>query len=81
MSNIEKYNNIFVEVFGVEPSVLNDNFSKDTVDLWDSVHQLNLVSLAEEIFDIMLDPEDIMGFTSYGKGKEIVVNQGVDLNF
>lgn len=79
MSNIEKYNNIFVEVFGVEPSVLNDNFSKDTVDLWDSVHQLNLVSLAEETFDIMLDPEDIMGFTSYGKGKEIVRNQDIEL--
>ncbi|MDE5674366.1 MAG: acyl carrier protein [Muribaculaceae bacterium] len=79
MSNIEKYNNIFVEVFGVDPSLLNDDFSKDTVDLWDSVHQLNLVSLAEETFDIMLDPEDIMGFTSYGKGKEIVAAQGVDL--
>ena len=28
MSNIEKYNNIFVEVFGIEPSVLNESFSK-----------------------------------------------------
>lgn len=79
MTNLEKYNNIFVEVFGVEPSVLGNDFSKDTVDLWDSVHQLNLVSLAEETFDIMLDPEDIMGFTSYDKGKEIISNQGVDL--
>lgn len=79
MTNLEKYNDIFTEVFGVDASSLNDNFSKETIDQWDSVHQLNLVSLAEEAFDIMLDPEDIMGFTSYAKGKEIIANQGVEL--
>lgn len=80
MTNIDKYNQIFTEVFGVTPSSLNDDFGKETVDQWDSVHQLNLVSLAEEAFDIMLDPEDIMGFTSYAKGKEILMNQDIDLN-
>lgn len=79
MTNLEKYNGIFTEVFGVEPSALNESFSKDNVDLWDSVHQLNLVSLAEETFDIMLDPEDIMAFTSYEGGKDIVRRQDVEL--
>ncbi len=79
MTNLEKYNNIFTEVFGVDASDLNDNFGKETVDQWDSVHQLNLVSLAEEAFDIMLDPEDIMGFTSYAAGKQILKNQDIDL--
>lgn len=79
MTNLEKYNQIFTEVFGVDASVLNDNFSKDTVDLWDSVHQLNIVSLAEEAFDIMLDPEDIMGFTSYIAGKKILKKQDIEL--
>lgn len=79
MANLEKYNNIFIEVFGVDTSALGDDFNKETVDQWDSVHQLNLVSLAEETFDIMLDPEDIMGFTSYADGKEILGRQGVEL--
>lgn len=79
MTNLDKYNNIFTEVFGVDSSVLNDDFGKDTVDQWDSVHQLNLISLAEEAFDIMLDPEDIMGFTSYAAGKEILKNQEIEL--
>lgn len=78
MSNIEKFNGIFTEVFGVSSDALGENFSKDTVEQWDSVHQLNLVSLAEEAFDLMLDPEDIMAFTSYAKAKEIVANQGVE---
>ena len=54
MTNIEKYNNAFVEVFGVEIAVLDDGFSKDSVDAWDSVHQLNIIALLEESLDIML---------------------------
>lgn len=79
MSNLEIYNGIFTEVFGVDASALGDGFGKDSVAEWDSVHQLNLVSLAEDAFDIMLDPEDIMAFTSYAKGLEIMRNQGVEL--
>ena len=66
-------------MFGVESSVLGDGFGKESVPEWDSVHQLNLVSLAEEAFDLMLDPEDIMGFTSYANGLEIVRRQGVEI--
>lgn len=79
MTNLDKYNNIFTEVFGVSVDTLNDNFGKETIGEWDSVHQLNLVALIEEAFDIMLDPEDIMGLTSYKAGKEILKNQDIEL--
>ena len=79
MSNLEKYNNAFVEVFGVEENVLGVNFDKDSVDGWDSVHQLNIIALLEEAFDIMLDPEDIMELTSYEKGKELMAKYEVEL--
>ena len=79
MTNIEKYNQAFVEVFGVNESVLNDSFAKDSVVGWDSVHQLNIIALLEESFDIMFDPEDIMEFTSYEKGKIILGKYGVSL--
>ncbi|MBR2456463.1 MAG: acyl carrier protein [Bacteroidaceae bacterium] len=79
MNNLEKYNNAFIEVFGVEDSALGSNFNKDSVDGWDSVHQLNIIALLEESFDIMLDPEDIMELTSYEKGKELMVKYEVEL--
>lgn len=79
MDNLEKYNDIFVEVFGIIPEALSDNFNKDNIEAWDSVHQLNLVTLAEEAFDVMLDPEDIMAFTSYAAGKEILRRQDVEI--
>ena len=79
MTNIEKYNEAFVEVFGVDSAVLNDSFSKDSEESWDSVHQLNIIALLEESFDVMFDPEDIMEFTSYGKGREILKKYEVEL--
>ena len=75
----QKYNKVFSEVFGVAENVLNDNFSKDSVKGWDSVHQLNIIALLEEEFDIMFEPEDIMGFTSYKAGKEILRVYGVEI--
>lgn len=79
MNNLEKYNNAFIEVFGVKESALGSNFNKDSVDGWDSVHQLNIIALLEESFDIMLDPEDIMELTSYEKGKELMAKYEVEL--
>ena len=79
MTNLEQYNAIFVEVFGVSTDSLGDNFSKETVGEWDSVHQLNIISLLEETFDLMLDPEDIMACTSYNAGKEILTKNGIEL--
>ena len=78
MHNLETYNNAFVQVFGAKPEELNDNYGKETVDEWDSVHQLGLVFKLEEAFDIMFDPEDIMGLTSYAKGKDILKKYEVE---
>lgn len=72
MNNIEKLNNIFCEVFSVDASVLDSGFDNKSVDNWDSVHQLSLTTEVEDAFDIMLDAEDILGFTSYEKAKEIL---------
>lgn len=77
--NKEKYDSAFVEVFAVTPDMLSDDFSRETVDAWDSVHQLNIVALIEEAFDLMFEPEDIMGFTSYKAGKEILKNYEIEL--
>lgn len=72
MEYLEMYNNAFVQVFGAKLEDLNDNYSKETVDEWDSVHQLSLIAEFEDAFDIMFDPEDIMEMTSYAKGKELL---------
>lgn len=72
MTNLEKYNQIFTEVFAVEESQLGEDFNSQNVDGWDSVRQLSLTTAMEDAFDIMLDAEDILDFNSYEKGKSIL---------
>lgn len=79
MSNLEQLNNIFCEVFGIEPSVLGEGFDHNSVDGWDSVRQLSLTSSIEDAFDIMLDPEDILSCNSYVGAKEILKKYEIEL--
>lgn len=79
MSNLEKLNRIFCEVFSVEESALNSEFNNFSVEGWDSVHQLSLTSSVEDEFDIMLDAEDILEFTSYDNAKAILAKYEIEL--
>ncbi len=79
MTNLEKYDNIFVEVFAVEKTALGTDFTKENVGSWDSIHQLNVTAQIEETFDLMFEPEDIMGMTSYEAGKELLAKYNVEL--
>ena len=79
MTNLDKYNQIFVEVFGVDVSQLGADFNNQHVDGWDSVRQLSLTTSMEDAFDIMLDAEDIIDFNSYEKGKAILAKYEIKL--
>ena len=80
MSNVEKLNNILLEIFpSLTVADLNDNLDKNNVDGWDSVHQLSIVSSLEDTFDIMLDVEDISKVDSYAHIKEILIKNDVEL--
>lgn len=79
MTNLEKLNSIFCEVFSVEETALNGEFNKCNVAGWDSVRQLSLTSAIEDEFDIMLDAEDILDFTSYDNAKKILAKYEIEL--
>ncbi len=79
MTNLEKLNAIFCEVFGVEVSALGTEFDNKSVEGWDSVRQLSLTTAVEDTFDIMLDPEDILEFTSYDNAKAILEKYDIGL--
>jgi len=72
MENLEKYKAVFIDVFEVGVDVLNETFSSTNVDSWDSITQLNLVTSIEDMFDVILDTEDILGFKSFENGKIIL---------
>lgn len=79
MTNLEKLDGIFCEVFSVDAAALGDSFDSSSVEGWDSVRQLSLTSSVEDAFDIMLDPEDILEFTSYANAKSILAKYDIEL--
>ena len=81
MKNIEKYNQAFVESFDIQESVLQEkNLEYNTIDEWDSIGHMGLMSALEDAFDIMLETEDIIEFSSYEKGKEILKKYEVEID-
>jgi acyl carrier protein len=71
-SNINKYKEIFTDVFSVNESELNETFSRESIKDWDSIHQLNLLTYIEDTFDVMLSTDDALSLISYAKGIEIL---------
>ena len=78
MSNLEKYNEIFCENLQVTADQLHD-LKYQGVELWDSVGHMTLMAALEDTFDIMLDTDDIIDFSSYEKGKEILKKYDVEI--
>lgn len=71
MTNIEKYNNAFIEALDVEKSQLADLKYQD-IAAWDSVGHMGLISEIEDAFDIQMETDDIVDFGSYEKGIELL---------
>lgn len=79
-SNLEKYNNAFVEVFGISEDVLSGLKYQD-IPAWDSVGHMSLIAALEDAFDIMMDTDDIIDLSSYEKGKEILSKSEYGVEF
>lgn len=77
MSNLEKYNNVFCETLQISEDKLN-GLEYQGVELWDSVGHMTLMAALEDAFDIMMDTDDIVDFSSYEKGKEILKKYDVE---
>lgn len=78
MSNIEKYKNAFVTGLEVSEDQV-EGLKYQAVESWDSVGHMGLISAIEDAFDIMMDTDDIIEFSSYEKGMEILKeNYGVE---
>lgn len=79
MNNVEKLNEIFIEIFSCNVLELNAEFDKNNIDGWDSVRQLTLTSAIEETFDIFMDPEDIIACSSYNSVMDVLRKYGIKL--
>lgn len=80
MTNLEKYNKAFMETLEIGEDRL-EGLKYQDIAAWDSVGHMSLVSAIEDAFDIMMDTDDIIDFSSYEKGKEILAKDNYGVEF
>lgn len=68
--NLKKYKNCFITAFDLSPDFNTAELSYQSIDNWDSVGHMSLMSELEDTFDIVLEMDDIIDFSSYDKGIE-----------
>ena len=78
MSNLEKYTQAFVDALEVSAADAPCLVYGDSA-AWDSVGHMALVAKLEDLFDIMLEMDDIVDLSSFDKGKEILRKYAVEL--
>ena len=77
MTNLEKYINAFVTTMEIELDEV-EGLEYQAIPAWDSIGHMELVAAIEDAFDIMMDTDDIIDFSSFEKGKEILAKYDVE---
>lgn len=78
MTNVEKYKNCYVEGLELDIETV-ENASMESVERWDSIGQMSLVALIEDAFSIEFEPEELLTFTTYSSGIEILRKHNIEI--
>ena len=80
MNNLEKYNKVFCDSFSISEKDLENNLEYNSIETWDSVGHMGMIAELEDKFEIMLDTDDIIDFSSYEIGKDILKKYGIEVS-
>ncbi|MDC3071698.1 acyl carrier protein [Candidatus Pelagibacter sp.] len=72
MNNLDKYKKAFIDGLSVDANKVNDDLKYNDIPEWDSIGHMTLMSNLEEAFKVTLETDDIVDFSSFKKGKEIL---------
>lgn len=72
MSNLDKYKQCFISSFTLDENAFKNKIEYNAIPEWDSIGHMAMIAELEEVFDISMDIDDIIEFSSYKKGIEIL---------
>jgi len=78
MSNKEKYKKIFIESLDFDEKLFKEELKYQEIEEWDSIGHMGLVSALEDEFCITFETDDIIAYSSYKKGLEILKKYKVE---
>ena len=72
MSNLEKYKSAFINSLSLSKNVNLEKLEYQSITEWDSIGHMTLMSELENVFNISIDTDDIVDFSSFKKGQDIL---------
>lgn len=79
MANKLKYDKVFIDSFSVNEDVL-ENLEYNSIQEWDSVGHMGLITALEDTFEITLEMDDIIDFSSYKRGIDILAKHNIAIS-
>jgi acyl carrier protein len=70
----------FVQAFAIERAMVTLKLAYQSIPEWDSVGHMVLVAEIENIFNITLDTDEIIGMSDVAKAIDILQKRGVVLD-
>ena len=68
---------MFATSLNVSENAINENLKYNEIEEWDSIGHMGLMSAIEDEFKISLETDDIIDFSSFKKGIEILTKYKV----
>jgi len=72
MNNSDKYKKAFIKSLSIKKQDFKEDLEYNQIPEWDSIGHMTLISGLEECFKITIETDDIIDFSSYKKGMEIL---------
>ncbi|MEV4640421.1 acyl carrier protein [Actinoplanes sp. NPDC049548] len=75
-----KLKKVFVETLGLGAQVDWNGLRYRRVEQWDSVAHMYLVGEIEQVFDVMLETQDVLAMDSFAAATNILARHGVNFD-
>ena len=77
MKKSELLKDVFKSILEIEDSQFNDNITYQSIPQWDSINHMFLISEIESVFDIEINPEDILELKSFEQAQKVLGKYGI----
>ena len=80
MDNKKKYQETFIKSLAIDKEKFNEKLKYNEIPEWDSIGHMTLMSGLEEQFNISLETDDIVDFSSDSKGISILKKYNINIS-
>jgi len=79
MANLDELRAVFRDSLGLAEEIHVDGLVYQSIQQWDSIAHMNLISAMEHEFNVMLDKSDIISMRSFRRAIHILQKNGVTI--